>query len=128
MSEDDEVRDENRRTRAPAAEVVRAPATPGDYPEAIRGAYRDTVEGIFRMGRLLIDANEDLLHGEFESMVEEDLPFGPRSNARPRWPNVRGGRPGRRPRERRSRTQSPSCPETSADEPATCSTARTSTR
>lgn len=79
MSEDDEVRDENRRTRAPAAEVVRATATPDDYAEAIRGAYRDTVEGIFRMGRLLIDAKEDLLHGEFESMVEEDLPFGPRS-------------------------------------------------
>lgn len=65
---------------ASASEIGRGPATREDYAEAIGDAYRDTLEDIFRMGDLLIEAKDDLAHGEFGQMVEDDLPFGKRTS------------------------------------------------
>lgn len=41
----------------------------------IRKAWQSTVEGIFEVGRLLIEAKASLPHGEFGDMVKTDLPF-----------------------------------------------------
>jgi hypothetical protein len=41
-------------------------------------AWHSTLEGFFECGRLLIQARDDLDHGEFLAMVKKDLPFGPR--------------------------------------------------
>ncbi len=45
----------------------------------IRTAWQKTVEGIFEVGRLLIEAKEEISHGLFEEMIREDLPFSPRA-------------------------------------------------
>jgi hypothetical protein len=47
------------------------------FAEKIRAAYGRSVASIFEIGDLLIAARERLPHGEFEAMVNEDLPFGP---------------------------------------------------
>lgn len=75
MSGENEAIGGNGGPPAAAAEVVRGPATREDYAEAIREAYHQTVEGIFRMGDLLVEAKRELPHGAFGAMVEEDLPF-----------------------------------------------------
>ena len=41
--------------------------------------HKQTVQGIFKMGRTLIAAKKKLPHGEFIAMVEADLPFGKRT-------------------------------------------------
>lgn len=70
-------------TPSSAPEVIRGGLqTREDYAEAINETYRETVEGIFRMGRLLEEAKQELPHGEFGPMVEQDLPFGTRSARR----------------------------------------------
>lgn len=45
------------------------------YAARIEAAWNKTREGIFEVGRLLIDAKAALPHGEFLLMVENDLPF-----------------------------------------------------
>jgi N6-adenosine-specific RNA methylase IME4 len=42
----------------------------------ISAAWRSTVESIIECGRLLVAAKTGLPHGQFEKMVERDLPFG----------------------------------------------------
>lgn len=46
-----------------------------EWADKILGAWRQSVEGIFEVGRLLIDAKAALLHGGFEIMVRDKLPF-----------------------------------------------------
>lgn len=43
----------------------------------IAAAWNKSVQGIIETGQLLIDAKASLDHGEFENMVENDLPFQP---------------------------------------------------
>lgn len=45
-------------------------------------AWNKTRDGILDVGRLLDEAKGELEHGQFEAMVEKDLPFGPRSARR----------------------------------------------
>src|ERR1044071_495112 len=47
------------------------------WADRIRSAWQSSFEGIIECGRLLIAAKEELEHGEFESMVEKELPFKP---------------------------------------------------
>lgn len=47
------------------------------FAKEINAAYRRSVESILEIGDLLIAAKEKLPHGEYEEMVDEDLPFGP---------------------------------------------------
>jgi N6-adenosine-specific RNA methylase IME4 len=47
------------------------------WADKITAAWRATIDGIFEVGRLLIQAKDKLEHGEFQSMVERDLPFQP---------------------------------------------------
>ena len=49
------------------------------WAERIADGRRDTVESIFAVGRLLGEAkgSPDLPHGDFEAMIEADLPFKP---------------------------------------------------
>jgi N6-adenosine-specific RNA methylase IME4 len=47
------------------------------WAERITAAWRSTVEGIFAVGRLLSEAKDELAHGDFEAMIEADLPFKP---------------------------------------------------
>jgi hypothetical protein len=52
-----------------------------------RERYAAAITSVCRMGglaagRLLIDAKENLKHGDFEDMIERDLPFGPRTAER----------------------------------------------
>jgi len=61
---------------ADRALVRRAVVNP--WTEKITRAWHRTLEGFFECGRLLNRAKEDLKHGEYEAMVERDLPFGPR--------------------------------------------------
>ena len=49
------------------------------WAERIRARWQDSVEAILDVGRLLCEAKAELPHGEFETMIEIDLPFGPRS-------------------------------------------------
>ena len=45
----------------------------------IRAVYKltvkQTVQGVFKLGRMLIAAKASLDHGEFEKMIERNLPF-----------------------------------------------------
>jgi hypothetical protein len=41
----------------------------------ISDAWRSSLDGIVRTGRLLIQAKEELVHGEFLSMIDGSLPF-----------------------------------------------------
>jgi N6-adenosine-specific RNA methylase IME4 len=55
------------------------PRSAAEFAAKISACCRRTVEAIIETGRLLIRAKVLLPHGEFEAMVESDLPFGPRS-------------------------------------------------
>jgi hypothetical protein len=50
-----------------------------DWAEQISVAWRKSVEAICAVGRLLDEAKSDLPHGQFEKMVEAELPFGARA-------------------------------------------------
>jgi Protein of unknown function (DUF3102) len=52
------------------------------WAKQISAAWRSSIEGIFKCGRLLIKAKEKLDHGQFAKMIEHDLPFGERSAQR----------------------------------------------
>lgn len=57
----------------------RGTTTTRQWAKRIRGAWRDSVQGIVKCGRLLVEAKAALDHGEFLKMVEYDLPFGERT-------------------------------------------------
>lgn len=52
------------------------------YGHKITKAWQSSVEAIFEVGRLLIEAKADLQHGEFEQMVKQSCPFGARTARR----------------------------------------------
>jgi hypothetical protein len=59
--------------------------TPRDlWAHEIRSAWQSSVDGILRTGCLLVAAKADpkLPRGQFEAMIEKDLPFKPRTAQR----------------------------------------------
>ncbi len=50
-----------------------------DYAEQINEEWRKSVESSVEIGRLLSESKRELDHGEFEKMVDDDLPFGQRT-------------------------------------------------
>jgi hypothetical protein len=50
-------------------------ATRKQWTKLITDAWQSTVDGIIKTGELLVEAKEDLDHGEWIPMIEEDLPF-----------------------------------------------------
>lgn len=50
--------------------------TPKAWAKKIRDAWQASIESILKCGRLLIAAKAKLKHGEFQKMVETELPFG----------------------------------------------------
>ena len=70
-------------TGAFVAEAERNAVESSDGWEAlISEAWQKCVESILNVGTLLVEAKATLAHGTFESMVEENLPFGPRTARR----------------------------------------------
>jgi hypothetical protein len=58
------------------------PSSADDWRSQIIDAWRQSIEGIFRTGDLLIDAKAELVHGEFIKMVRLQLPFRERTAQR----------------------------------------------
>lgn len=59
-----------------------AKAGRAEWTASIRDMWTTAAEAFIGAGRELIDAKATLRHGEFEAMVEDDLPFGPRTARR----------------------------------------------
>lgn len=53
--------------------------TRAEFVERIKGYWHRTREGVLAIGRSLMEAKEALEHGEFTDMLEQDMPFSPRS-------------------------------------------------
>lgn len=53
-----------------------------EWAASITDIWTQAVDVFISAGRELIDAKASLAHGEFEAMVESDLPFGPRTARR----------------------------------------------
>jgi hypothetical protein len=49
------------------------------WARKITSAWQKSVDAIFQCGGLLIAAKGKLKHGEFQKMIESELPFGPRT-------------------------------------------------
>jgi hypothetical protein len=47
-----------------------------EWATRIAAAWQSSLTGILDAGRLLIEAKEELDHGEFIAMAEAELPFG----------------------------------------------------
>lgn len=62
----------------PANVVALNKARPA-WVEHITSTFRDSIESTILVGMLLLEAKASLPHGEFEAMVEDDLPFVPRT-------------------------------------------------
>lgn len=52
------------------------------WAKRIHGSWQKAVESIIETGKLLIEAKAELDHGEFTRMIEDRLPFGPRTAER----------------------------------------------
>jgi hypothetical protein len=52
------------------------------WEKKIRVAWQKSRDAIFEVGDLLIAAKQELPHGQFQAMVENALPFGPRTAER----------------------------------------------
>lgn len=48
----------------------------GDIAEPIRARWQAAAQSIVEVGQLLVEARANLPHGQFEAMVETELPFG----------------------------------------------------
>jgi len=64
------------KVRALPAVIEIEPRTAQEFAERISACWRRSVEAIFEAGRWLIRAKDKLEHGQFEAMVEGNLPFG----------------------------------------------------
>jgi hypothetical protein len=53
------------------------PVTRDQFVEAISSLWRQAQENFISIGRHLIRAKDALDHGEYEAMVEKDMPFAP---------------------------------------------------
>ena len=63
----------------PSGELMgSAVAVANPWTTRILAALQESVAAILKVGHLLIEAKKDLPHGEFQKMVERDLPFSPR--------------------------------------------------
>jgi hypothetical protein len=62
---------------ARSKEVVRTVRVRKQWAARIRRDYDGTVNAFLKLGRTLIAARKALPHGEFEQMIERDLPFTP---------------------------------------------------
>lgn len=51
--------------------------SPRIYTERIAGAWAEARAKVFEVGEILIEAKANLAHGEYEAMIERDLPFSP---------------------------------------------------
>lgn len=58
------------------------PGFANPYPARIEAAWNKSRDGIFEVGRLLIEAKTKLPHGEYEAMVEAQLPFSASTSRR----------------------------------------------
>lgn len=56
--------------------------SPPEWTGRITEAWGKTLAGVFETASLLLEAKSALAHGEFQAMVESDLPFGPRTARR----------------------------------------------
>lgn len=66
-------------------EIVRLeqrPVTAADFAARITTTYQRSVEAIIETGRLIAEAKVALDHGEFLTMIENNLPFDPRTAQR----------------------------------------------
>jgi Protein of unknown function (DUF3102) len=54
-----------------------AKTIPNSWAAKIRAAWQSSINGIIECGQLLIAAKAELGHGEFEVMIENELPFTP---------------------------------------------------
>ncbi len=63
----------------PIVTILRSKKTRWEWADYITEAYRRGIESVLETGRRITEAKADLDHGEFINMVNEDLPFGPRS-------------------------------------------------
>ena len=55
---------------------IECPATRDEYVTTITEAWNSARDAVFRIGDWLLEAKERLPHGEYEDMIETDLPFG----------------------------------------------------
>jgi N6-adenosine-specific RNA methylase IME4 len=62
----------------PSSAIVPSPQR-GQYASLIASSWQTGVVAVIETSRLLIEAKATLPHGQFEEMVERDLPFGPRT-------------------------------------------------
>lgn len=62
--------------------IEAAPAGRAIYVSAITKAWQEIATEIIEIGKCLIRAKAELPHGDFETMVEKELPFGPRTAQR----------------------------------------------
>jgi hypothetical protein len=56
---------------------IAKPRSAAEWVKRISAAWQKSVASIIETGDLLIKAKDDLDHGEFDAMVERDLPFKP---------------------------------------------------
>lgn len=59
------------------SEVEERPNLRAQFVERITAAWHKSREKIFALGNALIEAKRALVHGEFEAMLQKDLPFHP---------------------------------------------------
>lgn len=64
-------------TRLAMLNKQRELATRAEFAEDIRRNWLNALEATVQVGRRLNEAKEKLPHGEYEAMVEQDLPFKP---------------------------------------------------
>ncbi|WP_081863148.1 DUF3102 domain-containing protein [Azospirillum argentinense] len=64
-------------TRLAMLNKPRELATRAEFAEDIRRNWMNALEATVQVGRRLNEAKEKLPHGEYEAMVEQDLPFKP---------------------------------------------------
>jgi hypothetical protein len=53
--------------------------SPKDWAARIAASWQQAVQSIIETGRLLVQAKDDLDHGNFHKMIEEQLPFSART-------------------------------------------------
>jgi Protein of unknown function (DUF3102) len=53
-----------------------------DFARRIRDRLRETVEAVIEVGKVVLEAKSLLAHGDFESMVRDDLGWSPRTAQR----------------------------------------------
>lgn len=63
----------------PVSEVSIEPQTAAEYAERIAATWQKSVQAILETGHWIARAKEALEHGEFGSMIANDLPFGSRT-------------------------------------------------